>query len=113
LEYGWRNITKEILEEVEDGKEALIKEREYILKYKTNEPEHGYNKYTNDNTVGAKPPSRARKLGLVRCVETGETFETGAAAGERYGVTRAAISYAIKKGTSSGGFHWERLDASN
>lgn len=113
LEYGWRNVIKEILEEVEDGKEALVKEREYILKYKSNEPEFGYNKHINDNTVGAKPPSRTRKLGLVRCVETGETFESGAEAARQCSVTRAALDYAIKHGTTCAKLHWERLAASN
>lgn len=107
MEYGWRNVEKEILAEVEDSQEAHIKEREYILKFRTNEPEHGYNKHVNDFTVGVR--ARARKLGFVKCVETDETFKSGAEAARQYGVTRAALDYAIKHGTPCRGYHWERM----
>lgn len=108
VKYGWINIEKEVLAEVEDSKEAHIKEREYILKFRTNEPGFGYNRHINDSTVGIKS-GYEKKLGNVRCVETDEEFKSGAEVARKYGVTRQAVDYAIKKGTACAGYHWERM----
>ena len=109
IEYGWRNLEKEILEEVEDKDEAHLKEREYILKFKTNEHEHGYNKHINDSTVGVIKTYYQRKKGLVRCIETEEIFNSVSAAARQYGVTHSSIDQAIKNGTPCRGKHWERM----
>ena len=41
--FGWKNITKEILEEVVDGKAARERELYYIGLYKTYLPQYGFN----------------------------------------------------------------------
>lgn len=45
--YGWNNFTHEVIDEAFTPDEASLRERKYILLYKSNEPEYGYNKYTN------------------------------------------------------------------
>ena len=42
--YGWDNISHEILCECETKDEAERKEREYIAKYKSDQPDFGYNR---------------------------------------------------------------------
>ena len=43
----------------------------------------------------------------VRCVETGEVFESGKKASEWVGVNRGCIAKAIKGRWKAGGYHWE------
>lgn len=46
----------------------------------------------------------------VRCVETGEVFETTLDASKQKNVSRSNIQYCIKgKRKTAGGFHWERM----
>lgn len=103
LQIGWNNITHEILEEVETKSEATKRERYYILLYRSNEPEFGYNKHTN---LSSSIP-KVKKY--IRCVETGEIFETMVAAGEAYGVSGEAIRKAIVKNNRCCNKHWERI----
>ena len=44
----------------------------------------------------------------VRCIETGEVFESIRMAMEMTGVSRRAIYHAITN--EAGGFHWEAVD---
>lgn len=102
LQVGWNNMTHEILEEVATKEEATDRERYYILLYRSNEPEFGYNKSTNLSSTD-------KLYSYVRCKTTGEVFETAVIAGERYGVTGSAIGYAIKKDSYCAGKKWERV----
>lgn len=43
----------------------------------------------------------------VRCVETGEVFDSQWLAGEAFGCTQATISYAIRNGTRANGHRFE------
>ena len=44
----------------------------------------------------------------VRCVETGEVFESIAAAAERIGMYQSSVSKAVRgKTETAGGYHWE------
>ena len=45
----------------------------------------------------------------VRCVETNEVFNSMTDAAKHYGVTKGAISAAIKKAGKSAGYHWEKI----
>ena len=45
----------------------------------------------------------------VRCIETGEVFESSTAACLSLGLVRTAIDSAITKGGTSGGYHWEKI----
>ena len=99
--FGWNNIEHEILEEVETKTEALLKEREYILKYQSNNPNFGYNDHSNKNTV------RKKTKRYVRCIETGEIFESCEEAGRAIGKTKQSISYAITHNGKCNKCHWE------
>ena len=83
--------------------EATKRERYYILLYRSNEPEFGYNKSTNFSSA-----PKAKKY--IRCVETGELFESMVAAGEAYGVSSEAIRKAIMKNTRCRNKHWEKVE---
>lgn len=60
-----------------------------------------------------KTPEHRKKLSEVKsiaviCVETGERFDSGKAAGEAKGVSRGSIAYAVKgKRHTAGGYHWK------
>ena len=44
----------------------------------------------------------------VICVETGERFKSGKAAGEAMGISRGSIAYAVKgERKTAGGYHWK------
>lgn len=102
LEYGWRNFKHEVLEEVETKEEATKREREYILEFKSNNPEFGYNKHINASSL-------PKLHTYIRCIETGKLYESMRDAGAHYGVTGGAISYAIKNNTRCVNRHWERV----
>lgn len=102
LQIGWNNIKHEVLEEVATKAEAIERERYYILLYRSNEPEFGYNKYTNFSSL---PKVKT----YIRCVETGRVYETMTAAAAEIGRTKAAVSYAVLNGTTCARKHWERI----
>lgn len=103
LQVGWNNIKHEILEEVATKSEATDRERYYILLYRSNEPEFGYNKNTNFSSTQITKK-------YVRCVETGWVYETGAAAAAAIGKTTSAISFAILNNKPCARKHWERVE---
>lgn len=103
LYFGWKNFKHEVLEEIETKEEAYQREREYVLAYRSNEPEYGYNKSTNAS-------SQPKRYKYVRDIKTGELFETLAAAGTARGVTKQAISYAIKNKTPCKHHLWEFVE---
>lgn len=45
----------------------------------------------------------------VKCVETGQTFDSITHAADWAGVSRPSLSVAVKKGTRSGGYHWQAV----
>lgn len=49
-----------------------------------------------------------RRASPVRCVETGEVFETQSAAALAVGTTPQSVSSAVRNGHRAGGCHWER-----
>lgn len=103
LQIGWNNIKHEILEEVATKTEAIERERYYILLYRSNEPEFGYNKHTNFYSM---PKVKT----YIRCVETGRVYETMTAAAADIGKTKQAISYAISNKQRCARKHWERIE---
>ena len=65
--------------------------------------------------LNKKEENRLKKLKLkeekelnhkIICIETGEIFDSQVNAAERYGVSKMAISKAIKKGSMTCGFHF-------
>jgi hypothetical protein len=79
--FGWNNFQHEVVSVVETKEEATAKERELILEHKSYLPEFGYNRSKNDSSV-------EKLCNYVRCIETGELFESGAAAGNSVGKTK-------------------------
>ena len=100
--YGWDNITKEIIEEDKDKEEASLRERYYILKYNSHLEEFGYNKHTN---VDCAPKLRK----YYKCVETGEVFESMVMIAEKIGVTKSAVSAALKQNRKCKGKFYEKV----
>lgn len=131
LAFGWDNIKHEVLEEVATKEEAKERERYYILKYRSNEPEYGYNKNTNFFSCASpeeidkyknqyKYSKRANHQVVYNkliCIETGEEFLTYTEAGEAYGIDISSICKAAKGIRKSAGkhpitgekLHWEIL----
>lgn len=56
-----------------------------------------------------EPPEKEKTL--VRCVETGETFETYRAAGKSLGCSADNIRNAVRRYGRACGYHWERVSA--
>lgn len=52
---------------------------------------------------------RGKAYVKVRCIETGEVFESAREATEKTGIDRAEIYRAINN--KAGGFHWEAVDS--
>lgn len=104
IDYGWRNITHEVIEQVEDKNEALAREGYYIDLYKSYDPEYGYNTYRNKLKSG--------KRFAIQCVETKETYRTLAEAAAAVGLSSpSSIHRAIKVNGTAGGKHWTYIES--
>lgn len=58
-----------------------------------------------------KPSTYEKRCRKIRCVETGEIFDSIKAAAEHYGLNLPNISAVLSgKKKTSGGFHWEYVD---
>ena len=54
-----------------------------------------------------KKLSEAKSVAVI-CIETGERFDSGKAAGEAKGISRGSIAYVVKgKRKTAGGYHWK------
>lgn len=75
---------------------------------------HGYHWMYLDDFLNLKEEpvlSKIRTKRKVRCVETGDVFDSLKKAGEWAHVTNGAISCAIDKSThTAGGFHWQSVE---
>lgn len=100
LAYGWDNFKHEIIDTAETKEEALQKEREYILQFKSNVYDKGYNKNVKIS----------KTYTYIRCVDTGEMFESMTAAGAACGRSKQAISYAIVNKTKCARKYWEKVE---
>lgn len=89
---GWNNIQHEVLEEVETKEEARELELYYIELFETYLPEKGFN--TGGKDIIA---DRNKEKYVVEIEENGMLFDTQIAAAEWLGLTKQAISLAIKK----------------
>ena len=100
--FGWNNFVHEVIDTAETLEEASKKEGEWILKFRSNEPEYGYNSHINKNNA-------PKAKNCIRCVETGDIFDSMAAVGRELGVTREAVRKAISNGYKCGGYTWEKI----
>jgi hypothetical protein len=55
----------------------------------------------------AKEPNKQCKK--IKCVETDEIYESGAAAAKVFRVTKESINRAARNGTKCAGYHWIRI----
>jgi hypothetical protein len=62
--------------------------------------------FTHTEETKKKMSEKAKK-NKVRCIETGEVFDSMKAAGERYNRNSANLSKAIRKNSLFAGYHWE------
>ena len=78
---------------------------------KKHTPEHCEKIRQSHIGVGWKPSTYEKLCRKVRCVETGEVFDSIKAAAEHYGLKRPNISAVLAgKNKTSGGFRWEYVD---
>lgn len=97
-EYGWQNIEHTVIAECEDKEEAYALEKELIQQYKTYLPEFGYNSHYGKTKLHKEEVAkRKEEKKKILCVETGEVFDTLAAAGDSVNRTGEAIRIAIKQ----------------
>ena len=62
----------------------------------------------NRNHLRSSSTNPRKKAVKVRCIETGEVFESSTQAMEKTGINRKDIYRAINN--KAGGFHWEAVD---
>lgn len=96
-EEGWNSMKHEVLETVETEAEARVCEQHYIELYESYKPEKGFNK---------QGKNKIKEKKIIKCIETGEVFNTCREAGEKVNRTAAAISYAITKKKPCARLHW-------
>lgn len=65
--------------------------------------ERSKNQYRKSGEVG-------HKRGLVRCIETGEIFDNSVEASRSIGLNKRAVTNAIHRNCSAGGYHWEYVE---
>lgn len=111
--YGWNNFNHEVLFEFDTIEEAMKKETELILEWKTNDPNVGYNIMVN-GTIGSytlgKPASNRLK---VRCVDLDEVFDSIESASVEMNINRNSIRDCCKGNNRvAGGYFWEYVDES-
>ena len=94
--FGWKNITKQIIEEVPDKETAVERELYYIGLYKTYLPEYGF------NIQGKSHFQNQKKKHVYICVELGLEFDTLEQAGKYVGLTAERIRQAANSGKSCG-----------
>lgn len=93
VEFGWRNITHEIVKSGMNKKQAMREEFDYIQKFKTYDIKYGFN---NSNY--------SRRT--VKCITTGEIFPTIKEAGIKYKIDSGNISKCCRGLLKSAGkFH--------
>jgi hypothetical protein len=119
---GWDNVLHEVIERVDTREEALARERYYILQYKSNEPEYGFNTITNLTSCGTEEEILAHRRAYNRkkhniknprktviCVETGVEYASATEAAKALKINSSHIS-AVCRGDESritcGGYHW-------
>ena len=121
--FGWDNVEHEILERVDTREEAMERERFYILKFESNNPERGYNTTTNLHSFGTKEEKLSAKRAYSReymnvtnpqktviCIETGVEYESASEAARQLGLNNSHISEICRgsdKRFTCGGYHWK------
>lgn len=118
-EGGLRNVKKEHFDyPLERGSAERI-ESTLIKNFDTTNPKKGYNKtygagLKEQRPPEAKEPSETRKewirsrMKSVKCIETGEVFESISAAAKARGIPKSSISAACSgKLQTAGGKHWK------
>lgn len=119
--YGWENFEHTILYEGLTSEQANEKEIELITKYKSNNPNYGYN-IQNGGTKSSLPIEQRQRMSEaqqgngnrnipVMCIETGEVFQSAVIAAKRIGQTDGSIIGKCCRGTvkNTGGYTWRFL----
>ena len=110
--YGWANFEMKPLAET-GGNEADAAERLAIALLKTLYP-YGYN--VDNGGIRNKTTheiTKTRPVKPVKCVETGQVFESIAGASNATGITASSISNSCQCNWRAGGLHWEFIQVKN
>lgn len=98
------------------GKHHSEETKEKLSKANRGENNHNYGKHLSEETKrkisnsrkGVSNTSRKRK---VRCIETGEVYESVTCAGKEIGISYSNISSVCNgKAKTAGGYHWEYVE---
>ena len=89
-EYGWKNFDHFILEENLNSEEADIREQYWIEVFNSTDPEKGYNIAKGGKVAVTTDVSKLKKR--VVCKETGQVFESLAAAAVWSGMSKNSTS---------------------
>ena len=104
----------ERIRQMPEGNKATEETREKIRQAKLGRkhtPEHCEKIRQSHLGQGWKPSTYEKCCRKIRCVETGEIFDSIKTAAEHYGLKRPNISAVLAgKNKTSGGFHWEYVD---
>lgn len=104
----------ERIRQMPEGNKATEETRKKIRQAKLGRkhtPEHCEKIRQSHLGQGWKPSTYEKCCRKVRCVETGEIFDSIKNAAEHYGLKRPNISAVLAgKNKISGGFHWEYVD---
>lgn len=109
LEFGWNNIKHLIVYRNLTEEEAKQKETELIAKYKTDNPDYGYNvSLGGGNQIISKHHAKTRR---IVCINTQEIFISGKEAGLAHNIPKSSI-HKCCNGTSdtAGGKVWQYYD---
>lgn len=105
--YGWDNFTHQILIDNLTKEDADTLQEAYIKKYRTREPEFGYNIATGGSGVGGMIRGNNPKAKKVICLETQEIFDCGIDGAQKYNIDKANIYDCCKgKQQTAAGLHW-------
>lgn len=115
--YGWDNFSHEIIAENLSKETACVMEKEMIAKYKSIDPEHGYNRSIGGTAMYCKPlygKDNYRSSSVYRIdIKTGEKikFDTIREAADTMGINHRGISKAaLGIASTYKGYVWEYAD---
>ena len=109
-EYGWENVQKEVYYDQLTLSSARNLETTLIIALRTCEEAFGYNLTYGSawNELMVRPGDQSFKFSPVRCIDTGEEFDSIKSASAATGANAKSISEVCRgHRKSAGGFSWE------
>lgn len=110
VQYGWENITHEIIATNLSQKEADELERKLIKQYRTTDKNYGYNIAAGGKDGSGSPGGKNPNARAVVCLETGDTWECASYCAKELGVNCASLQESLYNGYRCKGFHYKYAD---